>query len=621
MKIRYWTIAAILSLFLTVVACSTAEPEIVEVIREVEVTRVVSETIVEEGEVVEVTRVVIETETEIVEVPAETEPEVVMAEPPSEPQQGGDLRIWQPNGWPEQSWPHRSNWESAWALSPMAETLFWPLPDGLEPRLATGYEVSEDGLEYTVTLREGVLWHDGEAFTADDVIYSIHLRNHPNLRPLNGLRQGRTITGMLDYYEGNADSIAGIEQVDDYTVRITLDSPDAGLARLFLADLLEIVPEHIVSTLDEEAVLNGTADYWYTNPIGTGPYKFVQYQTDQFIEYERNEDYWGGAPAPDRLFLEISTAEVAAVKLQRGEIHFMNPIVATEVARLSEDPNIDVLVAENSAQWYGLEMNYFTNDGLWQNPKAKQAFLYSIDRQGYVDSILQGQGVVRHSFFDGTIYACPDMVEYNYDPDKASALWAEIGVEPADVTIDMMSWLGLNARRDYLPIAQEFLRSQGFLVNVDFIDNSLITDYVSGNGVRGQDWDFHVLLFGPGVDPGSILPFITEDSNSNFGHRSWPESPNPESGIKENAVRYTHPDLPGLIERALVETDPDARVEIYQQIDCIWNEEHPAFATASPSFLAAKSRLLQGPNWQLNAGLGTWQVMYRPGDWWVWDGQ
>lgn len=161
----------------------------------------------------------------------------------------------------------------------------------------------------------------------------------------------------------------------------------------------------------------------------------------------------GHRPAPNRLFLEISTAEVAGIKLQRGELHFMNPIVATEVERLQAVDGVDVLVAENSAQWYGMEMNYFTNDGLWQGPRAKQAFLYSINRQAYVDSILQGQGVVRHSYFNGTVYACPTMTEYNYDPDKAAKLWAEIGIDPPDVTIDMMSWLGLNARRDYLPIA------------------------------------------------------------------------------------------------------------------------------------------------------------------------
>jgi peptide/nickel transport system substrate-binding protein len=624
MNVRRLSLRLILLASLLVLAACQADPEVVIQEVPVEVTRVVTETIVEEGQSVEVTRVVTETVVEEVEVTVAAEGGEEMAalgEPPSEPQQGGDVHIWLPNGWPEQSWPHRSNWESGWAISPMAETLFWPLADGLEPRLATGYDVSEDGLTYTVYLREGVTWHDGEPFTAEDVVYSINLRNSPNLRPLNGVRQGTTIIDMLAYHDGEAESITGIEIVDDLTIQFNLESPDASFARLFLAaELLEILPEHIVSGLDEEAVLNGTSDYWFTNPVGTGPWKFVRYEADQFIEYERNDDYWGGAPAPDRLFMEISTAEVAIVKLQRGELHMVNPIVATEVARLQEDPTLEVLIAENSAQWYGMEMNYYTNDGLWQNPLAKQAFLYSIDRQGYVDSILQGQGTVRNSFFDGTIYACPTMVEYNYDPEKAAELWAEIGINPADVTIDMMSWLGLNARRDYLPIAQEFLRAQGFKVNVDFIDNSLITDYVQGNGPRGQDWDFHVLLFGPGADPGAILPFITPDSTTNWGYRSWPEAPNPETGLKDNAVYFQHPDLPALIDAARIETDPATRVDIYQQIDCIWNEYHPAFATASPSFLAARSQYLQGTDWQTNAGLGFWLRLYHPEDLWVWDG-
>lgn len=623
-KTRYLAVIA-LALVTILVACA-AEPEVIveTVVQEVqvEVTRVVTETIIEEGEAVEVTRVVVETETEVVEVTAVPEEAASAAQPPSEPQAGGDVRVWLPNGWPEQSWPHRSNWESGWAISPMAETLFWPLADGtLEPRLGTTVDVSEDSLVYTLHLREDVTWHDGEPFTAEDVAYSIELRNSPNLRPTNPPRNGTTISGLLPYANGEADSISGMEIIDDHTIQFTLDSPDAGLMRLFFgAEMLEILPQHIVSALDEEEVLNGTAEYWFTNPIGTGPYRFVQYQPDQFIEYERFPDHWSGAPGPDRLFMEISTAEVAVVKLQRGELDLINTLQLTEIERLQAEPGIEVMVAENSAQWYGMEMNFFTNDGLWRDPRAKQAFLYSIDRQAYVDSILQGQGVVRHSFFDGTVYECPTMVEYTYDPDRAAELWAEIGINPADVTIDLMSWLGLNARRDFLPIAQEFLGAQGFVVNVDFIDNSLITDYVQGNGPRGQDWDFHVLLFGPGADPGTILPFIDPESGNNWGRRSWPEAPNPETGQKENAYVYENPALTDLIAQAKVETDPDRRIEIYQQIDCIWNNDLPAFMTASPSFVAAKSNRLQGVDWQTNAGLGFWLRMYRPEDLWIWDG-
>lgn len=541
------------------------------------------------------------------------------AEPPSEPQEGGTLNVWQPNGWPEQSVPHRSNWETSWAISPMIERLFWPKPDGtMEPLLATGYDVSDDGLVYTLHLREGVKWHDGEPFTAEDVAYSLLLRLNPNLRPLNESRQGRTIIDQIAYNRGEADSITGMTVIDDHTIQFTLESPDAGLPRLFFGgDFPEIVPKHALEALDQDQLLNGTAEYWYTNPIGTGPYKFIKYETDQYIEFERFDDYWGGKPGPEKLFLKIASPEVAIVLLQKGEVDFVNPLQLTEVNRLQADTSVDILVAENNAQWYGMEINSFTQDGFWRNPKAKQALLYAIDRQAYVDSILQGFGTVRHSFYDGTAYACPTMTKYDYDPDKAKAMFEEIGV-PEDMVIDLMSWLGIKARLDYLPIAQEYLRKIGFKVNVDLIDNSLIVDYIQGEGPRGKDWDFHVLLFGPGVDPGGILPFMDPESTSNWGYRSWPEVPDSETGRKPNAYIYDNPRVNELITQARVETDAQKRVEIYQEIDCIWNEELPAFMTASPSFVAAKSVRLQGVDWQTNAALGNWTTMYKIGDWWLW---
>jgi ABC-type transport system substrate-binding protein len=420
------------------------------------------------------------------------------------------------------------------------------------------------------------------------------------------------------------DTIEGIEKVDDYTIRYTLDSPDAAFGNNFIPSYASyVIPKHIIETLDREEVLLGTAEYWTTAPIGIGPYKFVQYATDQFIEYERFDDYWDAKPGPDKLFMKIASPEVAIVMLQKGEVDFVNPLQLTEVSRLMEDPNVEVIEAQNNASWYGLEHNSYTMDGFWTNPKALQAFLYSIDRQAYVDSILQGYGVVRHSWFDGTVYECPTLVEYNYDPEKAEELWNEIGLDRearGEITIDLMSWLGIKARMDYLPIAQEYLRQMGFKVNVDIIDNALINDYrATGEGPRGRDWDFHVLLTGPQADPGTILPFIDPDSGSNFGYRGWPFDTDPASGVKEGAWIYNNERIAELVPMAISESDPQKRIEIYQEIDCIWNQEFPAMSTASPSYMVAKTKRLQGVDWPTNAGLGAWTSMYKVGDWWLWE--
>ena len=639
---------------LLLAACGTKEVEVTKVVTEKETViqtvvekETVIETVIEKETVIEtvveketvmqtviqketVMQTVIEKETVMQTVVEEKEVEVVVTatpvpptavpEVPTEPQPGGTLSIWLPNGWPDKAWTHTSHWESGWAIGPMVEGLFFNLPDGTqEPLLATGWEVSDDNLVYTVHLREGVKWHDGEPFTADDVVYTFNLGYHPDKMPVPGVRHGSTLSGLVAYTEGEGgDAIQGIEAIDDNTVQFTLDSPDAGFANLFLGGSPSMVPKHILETFDKDALMSGTGDYWTTNPIGTGVFKFVKYETDQYLEFERFADHWSDRPGPDKLFMKIASPEVAIVLLQKGEVDFVNPLQLTEVSRLREDPNVVILEAQNNAQWYGLEHNTYTLDGLWTNPKANQALLYSIDRQAYVDSILQGFGVVRHSFFDGTAYECPTMVEYNYDPEKAEELWNEIGLDRearGEIVIDLMSWLGIKARLDYLPIMQEYLRQMGFKVNVDIIDNALEPEYHDGTGPRGMDWDIHVLLYGPGSDPGTYIAFADPESKANWGYRAWPTP----SDQREDAYIWSNPRVNELLPLAREEADPQKRIEIFQELDCIFNEELPALMTASPSLMAARSSRLQGVDWQAWAGLANWTSIYKIENMWLWE--
>ena len=267
-------------------------------------------------------------------------------------------------------------------------------------------------------------------------------------------------------------------------------------------------------------------------------------------------------------------------------------------------------------------MNYYTANGLWSNPKAKQAFLYSIDREAYVASILKGYGAVRNSFNDGTAYACPTMVKYKYDPVKADQLWTEVGYpkeKRGDLVIDLMAWQGIKPRLDYMPIAQEYLRKLGFKSNVDIIDNALITDYSQGAGPRGKDWDFHVLLFGPGVDPAGMVAFMLPESTSNWAYRTWPVRPDATTGKKAGVKPYENKRIVELLDLQAKETDPAKRKAYFQEIDCLYNNDLPALTTAAASFLIGTSKRIQGMNWAENAGLGLYTVMYKPGDWWIWD--
>jgi peptide/nickel transport system substrate-binding protein len=604
-------------------ACAAPAPQVIKEVVTVEVEKKVVETVQ-----VEVPKEVIKVETQIVEkvVEATPVPPTAVPQAPTEKQMGGTLNVWLPNGWPDKAWPYLTNWESTFAVSPMAEGLFWPKPDGtLDPMLATSFDVSQDGLVYTVHLRDGVKWHDGTPFTCEDVRYTHWMHANPKLKPLGWLYTGLTIKDYKAFNEGKAPDITGIKCIDPLTVEYTLDSPDASFPRTFLVgNQIPILPKHKVEALPEETRFNNNDPYWTTDPVGTGPYKFVQYVEDQYIEYARNDDWWGGKVGPEKLFMKIMSPEVAMIALEKGELDYMYPTNLTEIKRLQADPNIDLVEAQNKGQWFGLIPNDMTMDGAWRNPKIKQALLKSVDRQGYVDTILQGYGRVIDSPFDGTAYACPTLTRWTYDPVEADKLWTEAGwpkEKRGEWIMDFMSWLGNKPRLDYLPILQEAVRKLGFKANVDLIDNSLIDQYLGGNGPRGKDYDTQVLLWGPGADPQGMSFLADPTSSTNAGMWGCPDAWNPDIP-KEQAFKtcwlYTNPRVQELFTLTAKETDPAKRTQYFQEIDCILNQEIPFFETAAPSFVLSKSKRLQGVNWPDGASLGLWMQLYRPGDFWLW---
>ena len=545
---------------------------------------------------------------------------------PTEPQAGGSIRVWLPNSWPEQSHVHWNNWESGWAVSPMVDRWANVNADGsMDWRLAEGVEVSADGLTYTMAIRKAN-FHNGDPVTADDVIYTLETRYSPDLRPLGDFQIFGEIVGLIEYQAGTAKTIEGIKKVDDQHVSFTLKEVNAGFMKLGFAGIDRMfpppMPKKVMETLDRAKLLDGTLDYWYTAPIGTGPYKFVKYETDQYIEFARNDDYWGGKVGPDSLFMVISSPDAALVALQKGELDLVTPLSLTEVSRLKADATIAIEEAKNNGSWWGLEFNRYATDGLWKNKAAMQAFYYSIDRPGYVKTVLQGNGAIRSSWFDGTAYACPTINNYEFDLAKADEMWIAAGYpkeKRATIEIDFMSWLGNKARLDSLPIWQSNMRKLGFMSNVDLIDNALIETYVDGEGPRGKEWDIHVLWTGPGADPGFIANGLLADSG-NYYTRTWPFKPGAD-GKKPNAPLYDNKRVVELLGLGKLEMDPAKRTKIFQEIDCIWNDELPAITMAAASNMVGKSLKLQGLDWAGMAALGQPYVVYRAEKLWIWDGK
>lgn len=192
------------------------------------------------------------------------------------------------------------------------------------PGLAKSWEVSPDGMEYTFKLNEGVKWHDGKPFTADDVVFSM--------------------TDMLPKTHGRARVILGkyldsVEKIDDHTVKMKLKSPFSAFIIMFEPGFAPMMPKHIYAGTD---YLTNPANQ---KPVGTGPFMFKEWKRGEFIKLERNPNYWKeGKPYLDELiFNVIPDSASRAVAFEQGTVNVLRggDVDNVDIKRLRALPNVD----------------------------------------------------------------------------------------------------------------------------------------------------------------------------------------------------------------------------------------------------------------------------------------
>ena len=180
----------------------------------------------------------------------------------------------------------------------------------LEPALATSWESSEDGRIWTFHLRQGVTFHDGTPFNAEAVLFSLN-RQHEGTHPFH------EVGGVYNYWidTGLAEIVDKIVGIDEFTVQIHLKTA--------YAPFLYTLTIHAFSIVSPTALQKWGEDFT-SNPVGTGPFKFVRWDRNDKIVLEANDAYWGGRPPLDRIiFQSIPDNSVRLIKLQEGSLHAM----------------------------------------------------------------------------------------------------------------------------------------------------------------------------------------------------------------------------------------------------------------------------------------------------------
>ncbi|MGD0264388.1 MAG: ABC transporter substrate-binding protein [Candidatus Methylomirabilota bacterium] len=290
------------------------------------------------------------------------------------------------------------------------------------PSLAEKWSVSADGTVWTFTLRKNVKFHDGTPFDAAAVVWNFdrwRLSTHPQHE--NQIKAGKT----FEYYEaqfGGFDDkslITKVEAVNPTTVRVTLKSPQGP----FLANLAMFVFDIVSPTAVEKWGVE-----FGKHPVGTGPYKFVEWKVGQEVILEANPDYWDKAHAA-----KISRVVVRNIKdnsqrlagLKAGEIQGFEGLNPDDVKVVRADPNLQIILRPTNTTGY-LAFNFKVKE--FQDKRVRMAIAHAINKKGIVDALYGGLGLVAKEFQPPSLWGYnKELKDYEYNPQRARDLLKEAG--------------------------------------------------------------------------------------------------------------------------------------------------------------------------------------------------
>lgn len=449
------------------------------------------------------------------------------------------------------------------------ETLLIADTEGeLQPALAKEWEVSDDGLTYTFHLQEGVKWHDGEPFTASDVAFAYNFIAQPGYNGYYGTYVSE-IAGYDEVQSGAAETLSGIEVIDDNTVTITTTNVYSSALATLAAGNISIIPEHIWKDVDVATASDNTD--LVRNPIGTGPFKMKEYKVDQYVALEANKDYWRGAPKLDELIYVAVNAETVQAQVLNGEIDVfrLNAVNDDDIA-IYEDGGATVeFVLDNGYQ--AMQMNCQNED--LGNVTIRQAVAYALNRQGMVDALLYGHGNVANTVYASSFWANPgdeNLSCFEYNPEKAVELFESQGYT-FEGTIGESSAKMLNpdgeqvSWRLFVPNNNEVRKASG----------TVIQDNLSAIGI---DIDLEVMEFATIID---ALQKIDEPDRFELALTGYTMGFDPDISMLvtsdggNNYACFSDETIDGLVAEALATADQTAKEEIYKNLAVEISEKLP----------------------------------------------
>jgi dipeptide transport system substrate-binding protein len=430
------------------------------------------------------------------------------------------------------------------------------------PGLAERWEVSDDGKVYLFHLRRGVKWHASRAFkpsrdfNADDMIFMLERQwkeDHPYFKVTSSNHTYFNDMGMPKLLQS-------VDKVDDHTVRITLNRPEAP----FLSDLA-MSYAGVQSKEYADALLKaGTPEKLDQEPIGTGPFYLLQYQKDAIVRYRAFPEYFRGKAAIDDLVFAITPdASVRWAKLQRGECHVMPYPNPADLDAIRADPNVQVL------EQPGLNIGYLaynTQKKPFDDVRVRKAVNMAIDKKAIIDGVYLSTGIAAKNPIPPTLWSYNDAVADDpFDPAQAKKLLGEAGLANGFET-DLWA---MPVQRPYNPNARRIAE----LMQADLAKVGIKAE------IKTFEWGEYRKRLQAGEHQMGMFGWTGDNGDpDNFLHTLLGcDAAKPGGG---NAAKWCDRAFEDLVTRAKAITDQGQRTELYKQAQIVFKEQAPWFTIA-----------------------------------------
>lgn len=474
------------------------------------------------------------------------------------------------------------------------------------PDVATGWDVSDDGLVYTVYMRDDIFWSDGEPLDAYDVKFTYDATMAP---------------GTETVRKSDFETVESVEVIDDYTVQFVFKAPDCNALQ---AIALTILPEHKFAADFSDFMTN---PFNYGPDVTAGPYALEEWKPDDYIAYLPNENYvetypaeYTGPPNIDRLFHRIIPNSSGITQALRAEEIHYSGIEATQWNDLVDEPHLDLVEIQND-----IGITYFRfniadptdpRDGLdeegnhidqGQHPlfgdkRVRQALAYGWDKATAVDIILDGHGQRIYSTVAPSITWAynADLEPYPYDPEKAAELLEEAGWADTDgdgildkdgvkFSFTLVTNTGGDVREQLALLAQDQWEDLGVEAKVELMEWGSLIELLDS-----ETFDMIVMGFSGGApDPDGFAHALLSAEN---------DTP----GFAFNAGSFYDAELEQLLDEALFMPGCaiEDRAPLYHRIQEIIHEEVPMDFIYNPFSLLAMNKSVEG--WDAEAAWNFW---------------